>query len=65
MSLHDYVFLSLNSYFFGSFEVKTYCNLEFLRVRLLPVNQSKFAHINSNEINEGKKTTIKVEEGHA
>lgn len=43
------------SYFFGSFEVKTYCNLEFLRVRLLPVNQSKFAHINSNEINEGKK----------
>lgn len=33
-------------------------------VRLLPVNQSKFAHINSNEINEGKKT-IKVEEGHS
>lgn len=57
--------MTMYSYFFGSFEVKTYCNLEFLRVRLLPVNQSKFAHINSNEINEGKKTTIKVEEGHA
>lgn len=55
MSLHDYVFLSLKSYFFGSFEVKTYCNLEFLRVRFLPGNQSKFAHINGNEINEERK----------